>query len=138
MSLLLDTCIISELVKSSPHPRVLDWFESCDEEMIHISCLTLGELRYGIDVLPGGRKKNDLGMWYHAFIETYKDATLPVSAAIALRWGQERARFKKKGLQIPVIDGLIACTALEYNYTLVTRNVPDFDMMDIQILNPWE
>lgn len=137
MSYLLDTCVISELIKPGPDAKVLDWFSRCDEELLYISCLTVGELSYGLGILPEGKKKNDLMVWYNDFVETYKNATLPVTDSVCARWGTERARHRLKGIQLPAIDGLIACTALEHNYTLVTRNTADYAMITVPVFNPW-
>lgn len=137
MTYLLDTCVVSELTKPRPEKKVLQWFTRCDEDLLHISCLSLGEISFGLDMIPDGRKKNDLLDWYNDFIESFHDSVLPVTESISLRWGKERARHRKKGIQIPVIDGLIACTAIEYNCILVTRNTCDYEMLNVQLLNPW-
>jgi predicted nucleic acid-binding protein len=138
MSYLIDTCVISELTRPEPEPRVLQWFSKCPEEQLHISCLTLGELYFGIELLRNGRRKNDLMGWYNEFMESLKDSTVPIIDAICVRWGIERARLRRMGIQLPVIDGLIACSAIEHNYILVTRNVADYEKMDIRLLNPWQ
>jgi predicted nucleic acid-binding protein len=138
MSFLLDTCVISELIKPKPDQNVLQWFNGCDEEQIFISSLTLGELQYGIDVLSAGRKKKDLIIWFNNIIETYKDSTISITDSISIRWGRERAQHRIHGINLSVIDGLIACTAVEYNLILVTRNISDFKMINIEILNPWD
>ena len=137
MSYILDTCVISELISKQPDKNVLDWFSDCEEDDLYISSLTLGELKYGIDILPDGKKKNDLMVWFGKILDAYKDSTLHVNDKIALRWGEERARLKKSGIQISVIDSLIACTAIEFNFTLVTRNTPDFKPTGVTLLNPW-
>lgn len=137
MSFILDTCVVSELTKHKPDANVIDWFNLCDEDIIYISCLTMGELRYGIDLLSEGKKKNELVIWYNDIEDIYGENILPISSSISIRWGIERAKYKKNGFQLPVIDGLIGCTAMEYNYTLVTRNIIDYEKMDIQLLNPW-
>lgn len=137
MSYILDTCVISELISKKPDKKVVEWFSACSADQLNISSLTLGELKYGIDSLPEGRKKNDLIDWFENILEAYKNSTLDITAGISLRWGEERARLKKNGIQISVIDALIACTAMEYNYTLVTRNTGDFKSMSVTLLNPW-
>ncbi len=138
MNYILDACVVSELTKLKPDKRVKDWFSQCDEEQLYISCLTLGELSFGIEMVQDQKKKNDLIAWYHRFVEAYGTSTLPVTDSICVRWGREHALHRKKGLQVPVIDGLIACTAIEYNYTLATRKIPDFEIMNVQLFNPWE
>ena len=137
MSFILDTCVISELIKKLPDNNVLKWLSECEEDQLFISCLSLGEIRFGIDILPESRKKNDLILWFDDIQESFRDSTLPITNSICIRWGEERAKFKKKGLQLPVVDAIIACTAIDNNYTLVTRNTHDFEIMNIALLNPW-
>ncbi len=137
MSYLLDTCVLSELSKQNPAPRVLQWLESISQEELFISVLTLGEIRYGIGKLPDGRKKNDLFRWFESLWEVYEPSTLEVGSEIAVSWGAERARLAKKGRPVSVIDGLIALTALQNNFYLVTRNVDDFSVFNIEIIDPW-
>ncbi len=138
MSYLIDTCVISELVRPKPEARVLGWFSEIPDDEVFISCLTHGELWYGISLLENGRKKTDLIKWYNRFSATFKESTLPVTDAITLRWGAERARLRGKGVNLPVIDGLIACTAIEYKHTLVTRNTDDYLAVGVSLFNPWE
>ncbi len=138
MSFLIDTCVISELVRPKPEARVLEWFSEIPDDELVISTLTLGELWYGISLLKNGRKKNDLIKWYTRFSATFKDSTLPVTNAISVRWGTERARLRGMGIHLPVIDGLIAATAIEYGYTLVTRNTADYLAIGVLLFNPWD
>lgn len=138
MSYLIDTCVISELIKQKPDRQVLEWFSSSPEDQLYLSCLTLGELNYGIELLPPGHKKTNLIKWYGSFAKTFKDSTVFINDEICVRWGVERARLRIKGIQLPVIDGLIACSAIEYNYILVTRNIADYENMDIRLHNPWK
>ncbi len=137
MSFIIDTCIVSELYKKAPEKNVLDWFQNCPEDQIYISSLTLGEIQYGIEMLPHSKKKNNLMVWFDELQETYKGYTLPVNDNICMRWGNERAKLQKKGIDLPIIDGLIASTAIEYNYTLVTRNISEIEGMAAKFLNPW-
>lgn len=138
MSFIIDTCVFSELSKPRPHQGVADWFDSCPADLIYISSITLGEIQYGIDLLPEGKKKNDLRLWFEKLIDIYRDYTLPITGRICRRLGEERARLIKKGRKAPVIDCLIACTSIEHDFTLATRNISDFKMYDIKTLNPWE
>lgn len=137
MSFILDTCVISELIKENPNDNVLEWFKQCDEDQLFICSFSLGELMFGIEILPGSKRKNNLRLWFDNVVETYKNSTLHITSNICIRWGEERAKFRKKGIQLPVIDAVIACTAIEYNYVLVTRNTADFEIMNISLLNPW-
>lgn len=138
MSFILDTCVFSELCKKEPNKNVLSWFNKCPEDQIYMSSLTLGEIQFGIELLPESKKKNELLLWFNELIEMYKDSTIAITDNICLRWGEEKAKLQKQGIHLPVIDGLIACSAIEYNYTLVTRNISDFDFIDVKLLNPWK
>lgn len=137
MSYLLDTCVLSELCKQEPSESVIKWFEQCSDDNIFISSLTLGELQYGIELLPDGSKKNDLINWFDQITTSYQEFAIPASNTISVRWGELRAQLRKRGIQLPVIDGLIAATAIENNFILVTRNSSDFEPTGVRILNPW-
>ena len=138
MSFLIDTCVISELRKLAPSASVVKWFDSIDEEDIFISALTLGEIEYGISILNDGRKKSAIMEWFENLKFQFKDQTLDVSPEIATRWGRLRASLKRKGFSISVVDGLIAATAIDKDFLLVTRNVADFKNSGAGIFNPWD
>jgi len=137
MKVLMDTCVISELIKTSPDRNVLTWFESTKEEDIYISSLTLGEIEYGISRLPDGKKKNDIASWFRNVKDQLREHTVPVTSEIALKWGVIRANIQKKGYEISVVDGIIAATSICGNFTLATRNISDFRHVDMDIINPW-
>ncbi|MEA3280893.1 MAG: type II toxin-antitoxin system VapC family toxin [Thermodesulfobacteriota bacterium] len=138
MSFILDTCAVSELSRQEPNPGVLAWFTSCPVNELYLSVLTVGDLRYGIDRLPEGNKKIDLLNWFDAVVKSYRNAILPIDEHIADRWGTERARLAAKGRSPAVVDALIACTAAEHAFAIVTRNVADFDDFTVRVVNPWE
>lgn len=135
---LLDTNGISELVRPKPDPRVVEWMQSADESQLYLSVLTLGEIRKGVAELAHGRRKANLETWLDVELQgRFRERILPIDAAIADRWGQLAATAKRKGKTLPVIDGLLAATALHHNLTLVTRNISDFVMVSVPVLNPW-
>ena len=137
MSYLIDTCVISELRKPAPQESVLAWFQACDEEDLFISSLSLGELCFGISILPEGKKRNDLSFWFNELIEAFLERILPVTESVAIIWGNLRAQAQKSGSAMPVIDGLLAATAEAHRMVLVTRNIDDIQAAGISILNPW-
>jgi toxin FitB len=137
MKFLLDTNVISELIKSSPDPNVLAWFSQVPEEHTFISVLTLGELSSGIDKLPDGMKKNDLILWFDKLSNSFSRQTFPIDSETALQWGRLSAARGKQSRPLPVIDGLIAASAYRQAAVLVTRNTRDFESLPIQIINPW-
>jgi len=136
---LLDTNCISEITRAQPEPRVLQWFNVADETLLHLSVLTLGEIRKGIAGLPQSGRRSQLESWLEVDLQArFSGRVLPVSAAIADRWGVLAAESKRKGRPLSVIDGLLAATALQFNFTIVSRNVNDFADTRVPVVNPWE
>jgi predicted nucleic acid-binding protein len=136
---LLDTNCISEITRVQPEPRVLQWFNVADETLLHLSVLTLGEIRKGIAGLPQSARRSQLESWLEVDLQArFSGRVLPVSAAIADRWGVLAAESKRKGRPLSVIDGLLAATALQFNFTIVSRNVNDFADTRVPVVNPWE
>ena len=136
---LLDTNCISELVRVKPEPRVLEWMEAAEETLLHLSVLTLGEIRKGLAALPQGRRRTRLEAWLEVDLRVrFSGRILPVDAAVADRWGLLAAQARRKGVTLPIVDGLLAATALHHNLTMVSRNVCDFAAAQVPVLNPWE
>jgi hypothetical protein len=136
VSYLVDTCALSELVRPTPAPQVVEWFETVPPEALFISALSLGEIRRGAEKLPDGRRRNRIIDWLEIELPAwFEDRVLPVDAAVADEWGRLTARLKQ---QMPSIDSLIAATAMKHRLTVITRNVPDFAPAGIEIVNPWD
>lgn len=135
---LLDTNCISELVCPSPEPRVVEWVEGTDEQLLHLSVLTLGEIRKGLAALPQSKRRARLESWLELELKhRFSGRILSIDAAVADRWGLVAGQAKQKGKQITVIDGLLAATALHHNLTVVSRNAADFRHAEVAVLNPW-
>ena len=138
MSFLLDTCFLAELIKPQPSPPVTDWLSATEDHLLFISVLTLGEIQKGISRLPDSAKRRRLQTWLDAEVpQRFEDRCLPVTAAVALRWGQVQGEAYLKGRPVPVLDGLIAATALVHDLTIVTRNTTDMTECGARVLNPW-
>ncbi len=138
MKYLLDTCLISELVKPQPNRKVMDWLNSVPEHFCVLSVLTLGELRKGISKLSQSKKKTALEGWLHSDLcIRFEGRLIPIDQDVALAWGKLSGQAELQGVQIPVIDGLLAATALSHQLVLVTRNVADFKATGVELLNPW-
>lgn len=136
---LLDTNCISELVRTKPEPRVLEWMEAADESVLYLSVLTLGEIRKGVAGLPQGKRQTQLEIWLDVDLQArFSGRILAIDALIADRWGLMAAEAKRKGVALSAIDGLLASTALQHNLTIVSRNVRDFEGTRVPTLNPWE
>jgi predicted nucleic acid-binding protein len=136
---LLDTNIISELIQLRPEPKVVAWIEAADESLLYLSVLTLGEIRKEIAALPRTSRRGQLAAWLASDLRArFSGRILPVDEAVADRWGSLTGEASRKGIRLPVIDGLLAATALSHNLTLVTRNATDMAATGVPTLNPWE
>jgi toxin FitB len=132
---LIDTNVVSELMKPRPSSRVVDWIDAHEEQLFHLSVLTLGEIRRGIVQLPPGRRRADLAAWLSGdLLARFAGRILQIDQEVADRWGHLAGA---KGATIPVIDGLLAATALQHNLTLVTRNTKDMTRTGVGLFNPW-
>jgi predicted nucleic acid-binding protein len=135
---LLDTNIISELVKRKPEPKVVIWIDSIDENLLYLSVLTLGEIRKGISSLRDASRRVILEAWLDSdLILRFAERILPIDRAVADRWGRIAAAAVAAKSPLPVIDGLLAATALDQNLTLVTRNTKDIAVTGVPVFNPW-
>lgn len=135
MSYLLDTNVISELVRPKPAKAVLAWFENIPSEALHISVLTLGEIRKGVEQMPDSARREKLRLWLeHELADWFGARILPVDIPVADRWGRLIAQI---GRPVPSIDSLLAATALHHELRLVTRNQKDFDYPGLEVVNPW-
>ena len=138
MKYLLDTCVVSELVRPTPFKGVVDWIKSQQEERLFMSVLTLGELRKGIDRLAEGAKRTRLENWLDGDLRLrFSGRWLTVDEEVAERWGLVTATAESQGSTLPVIDGLIAATALVHGMTVVTRNDADMLATGVPLVNPW-
>lgn len=135
MTFLLDTNVVSELRRSTPHAAVSRWRASTVSAPLFISVLLLGEIRRGIATIE--RRDPERAVAYERWLDTlhgsFADRVLPVDDRVADRWGRLNA-----SRTLPVIDGLMAATAIEHDLTLVTRNVRDVEGTGAPVLNPWE
>ena len=139
MNFLLDTCIISEFTRHKPEPKVINWVASISEQTLFLSAVTLGEIQFGIERLPDSPRKNQLLGWVNNDLVTrFSDRILSLDNQTLSIWGSLKARLEKSGQPLPVMDSLIAATALQHNLILVTQNVVDFRARGLSILNPWE
>ena len=132
---LLDTDVVSELRKGSrADPGVIDFVDRHPADSFWLSVIVIGELHRGIELLrrrdPGAAEL--LEPWFLELVERYEERILPVSTAVALRWG-------RLGIPdpLPVADALIAATGLEHRLVVVSRNVDDIERSDVECLNPF-
>ena len=135
MNFLLDTCVISELMKRTQHLGVMRWLDAQASHSLFLSALTLGELEQGIEQLPvGERRRAYERITRQALPARFAGRVLPVDAHVAGSWGTYAGRHKQT---LPVVDGLIAATARVHGLTVATRNVADFRRFDVPVFDPW-
>lgn len=139
MNYLLDTCAVSEFTKSQPDSGLLDWLRATPEAHLYLSTLTPGEIQRGISRLPASARRQRLQTWLDDDLQPrFAARVLPADAAVCLSWGDLRARAAHAGHTLPVVDALIAATALVHRLLLVTRNADDFVAVPgLQVVNPW-
>jgi len=139
MSYLLDTCVISEFAARQPSVNVLQWLAGQVEERMHLSAITIGELKHGVERLPPTERRTRLERWLEIdVLERFQSRILPVDAMVMLRWGALKAQLEHIGRPMQPMDSLIAATALAHNFVLVTRNTSDFADAGVQLFNPWQ
>jgi predicted nucleic acid-binding protein len=135
---LLDTNVPSELTRLSPDARVSAWVGAQDTASLYLSVVSVGEFRKGFCLLPQGRRRMQLEQWLEEFLlPFFATRILPVTQAIANRWGVLSAECQARGTPLNTADGMIAATALSHNLTLVTRNTRDFAQLGVDLLDPW-
>ena len=134
---LLDTNVISELVRRTPDVKVTTWVAATDENLLYLSVLTLGEIRKGITALKDVSRRARLEAWLDSdLVLRFFGRILSIDEAVADRWGRLCAKAEPKS-PLPIIDGLLAATALHHNLTLVTRNTKDVQGTGASVFNPW-
>jgi len=137
LNYLLDTCIVSELVKPDPNQKVIDWLSGTLNERLFLSVVTIGEIRKGLTKLPASKKKNQLTNWLNTLLENYQDRIYSINLTVAENWGVIQGRAENKGTPLASVDSLIAAVAYTYNLIIVTRNENDFVASHVPIFNPW-
>ncbi|GIO11218.1 ribonuclease VapC [Cohnella xylanilytica] len=138
MKYLLDTNVISELVKKEPNPSVLNWIDERDEAALFLSVITFGELQKGICKLSDKSRTERLQAWVDRDLTNrFEGRILPLDLDIFFTWGKIQGESEKSGTPLPVMDSLIAATAIAHNLTVVTRNVKDIERCQASVYNPW-
>jgi len=138
MNYLLDTCVISELVAKRPNSKVITWIDTIEEARLHLSVITIGEIRKGIEKLPRSNRRAKLNTWLNEqLLVRFSGRIVDVDTAVMLKWGQLVGMLEKNGHKLPAMDSLIAAVALHHNFALVTRNEGDFHDTEVPILNLW-
>ncbi|WP_319451223.1 MULTISPECIES: type II toxin-antitoxin system VapC family toxin [unclassified Mycobacterium] len=137
--IVLDTNVVSELMRPAPDPDVTSWVDSLDVSDILLTAVTAAELLYGVARLPDGRRRRELRPKVEGLLaEDFRDRILPFDALAATHYADIVAGRERSGLQISMADGQIAAISRAWNVGLATRNVSDFVDTGVELINPWD
>ena len=135
---LLDTNVISEIIKPHPDNNVLTWLGNKREQSLFLSAITIGELAKGIAALADDQKKDRLLYWLETEItHRFQERILPFDTQSALLWGEWNGKSGRRGVHYTLLDSQIAAIAVRFGCVLVTRNAKDVDGLPVEHLNPW-
>lgn len=136
MGYLVDTNVFCESVKPRPNESVLQWLSDHEREL-HLSTITIAEIRRGIERLDEGKRKEDFKEWLSQINTSMKGNILGFNRSVAHVWGQMQGQLDRQGIRLAAFDGLIAATAVRYGLKVVTRNVKNFQLAPIEVVNPF-
>ena len=134
MKFLVDANVLSEATKPAPDPTALEWLRK-NERQIAVDPVILGEVRFGIHLLPKGKRRTRLECWFSAGVQRLH--CLPWEAETGLRWAELLARLRLSGRAMPIKDSLIAATALVHDLVVATRNRADFEAAGVKLIDPF-
>lgn len=135
MKFVVDANVLSEATKPAPSARVIAWLRRHEAELV-VTPIVLGELEYGILLLPTGKRRTRLVDWFAQGVQRMR--SLDLDARTASAWAGLLSRLKKKGLAMPIKDSLIAASALAHGLTVATRDTDDFRNGGVPLVNPFE
>ena len=139
MPLLLDTNVLSDIRRLKPEPKVLAFIAACPLYELYISAVTLAELRFGIERLNAGQRRDELTRWLiHTVRPMFDERILSVTEDILFRWRVLLEEGAKSDIPIRNRTSFIAATALHHGFTVVTRDRDDFDKAGAAVINPWQ
>ena len=134
MKYLVDANVLSEPTKPTPDRQVVAWLRAHERDIV-VDPVIVGELRFGILILPKGRKRTSLERWFDEGVKRLH--CLPWDAETGLKWAELLARLRTTGKAMPIKDSLIAATALVHGMAVATRNRADFVNAGVRIVDPF-
>jgi len=138
MRYLLDTCAISETTRATPNSAFIKWLDFQNENDIFLSNMTIGELYKGIFKLQDKKRQEKLMLWLEEDLKPrFHRRILPVEDSVIYLWGRISGESEKIGRKLPIVDSLLAATAIAHKLTVVSRNVKDFELCSAKVINPW-
>jgi predicted nucleic acid-binding protein len=134
MTYLVDANVLSEPTKPAPNTKVVDWLRANEGRLV-VDSIALGELNIGVLALPRGRRRTKLEQWFDEVVRTLD--CLPWDATISRRWARLVVDVRQRGETLPLLDSMIAATALQHELTVATRNTRDFDKAGVRVVDPF-
>ena len=134
MKYLVDANVLSEPTKQAPDPHIIEWLRAHEPDLA-VDPVILGELRFGILILPKGRKRSALEAWFHAGVGRLH--CLPWDADTGLKWAELLGRLRRTGKAMPIKDSLVAATAAVHGLAVATRNRADFVNAGVPVADPF-
>ena len=139
MTILLDTNVLSEVLRASPDQAVLDWFLRQQEDELYVSAVTQAEMLLGVRLLPQGKRRQRLDDSMRGLFESdFAGRVLPFDSTSAVHYVEIVAARRRAGRSISQFDAQIAAIALQHDAPLATRNLRDFDGCGLRLINPFE
>ncbi|HSM78659.1 MAG TPA: type II toxin-antitoxin system VapC family toxin [Bryobacteraceae bacterium] len=139
MAWLLDTNVLSELRRPKPEQRVVAFVAGCPLEDLHISVVTLAEIRFGIELVNDPNRRAELNDWLvHKVRPMFDGRVLQVTEDIMLKWRLLVEDGRKAGHTFSQPDLIIAATAIHHGLTVVTRDRSDYEKALVPVVNPWD
>lgn len=136
MSFLLDTNVLSEPAQRRPDPTVLAWLQAHESDF-YTASFCIGEIAFGVELLPAGPKRAKLENWLSQVIQVMGDRILRFDTRASLEWGKLQAELEKTAKKMPLQDSFIAAIARRHNLVIATRNTDDFNRLGVRTLNPF-
>jgi hypothetical protein len=139
MSYLLDTNVISEWRRPRPDEGLVQWLRGTDEDELYISAATVAEISYGVERMPRGRRRDEIGDWLdRGIVGRFGERIVDIDRRAAALWGRIVAGRAAAGEPIGIMDAFVAAAALARGFALVTRNDHDFRGLGLRLVNPWK
>ena len=131
---LVDANVLSESTRLAPSPKAVEWLRRNERKLL-VDSIILGELQVGILSLVPGRKRTALESWFDSMINTID--CVPWDRSVSLRWAKLVSDLKRRGKRLPLLDSMVAATALTHNLTVATRNIRDFRAARVKVVDPF-
>jgi predicted nucleic acid-binding protein len=135
--IVIDTNVLSEIMRPQPEPAVVNWLRSHDERDLYTTSISVAEILYGLERLPSGRRRQQLATAARRLFEAFAEQVLPFDASAASEYAVIAHARERAGTFISGFDAQIAAICRIHRATLATRNVGDFEATGVDVVSPW-